>query len=769
MNSDNEFDDLDLDKLPGIFDDNFKNNKNQYLNEEIIPSFPELPKESNYQNQTKKIINEEINANKISQKEEEIFTFKNINNNKGRIINKNENKYNTELNNKINDNNNKKRIENDKINANILSFEELMKKNKERNMNKSKDKSDNRKIMKIDFSRKLYKNKKTYENEKENKEIKINKLTKNKSNKILKDLPHNKSEISIKSKKIFKQNKIPNKKNPNNKENKILYNYFKLDNSSKKKSNIILNYKDKNIILNFENLNEHNNNNKSFITDNNTSRDTSLIMNKSSRTIKPKNNKKKKVNMMNEIEEKIKLALKKEGNKSITKRHSDIKNDVINFDKTKFEKYDTEQIRYDLIKDYSFIHAEKDNDFLERMQFDFLKRKNKEKKLNEYVEKNKNKYKINENKRKKTFNRLIEDANRRIIMKQEIMENEKYLTDYRDILDNSKKYNQEEWDKIYKKRFKEYEDIKKKKMDIQRQNEKIKKMLKEEEEINMCPIKKIPLSRIKQSSERLFNDAKRREYLRNNNKNLINDKSVKSFKPYKNKVCLTNFNDEEDASKYMKNYKGVEYNFLNDKQKDFNRDKNNNYFSQYNNNENSNKSFDKRNLKKNNKMSVTEFNNLRFNTNNDEISNYLKKKAKNMNNYNLNFNNNIIQPYFNFKKNKKKIGLNNNYIPTPTMPCEYNYNNYNIYNINNLNNNINSNFRENLNNEFSNDDDYLTNITNQLIQSAALNKIDNTNNNKYQQNIFSNVISKINDNKFDNQETEGNQIIEQFLSSKFEN
>jgi len=93
-------------------------------------------------------------------------------------------------------------------------------------------------------------------------------------------------------------------------------------------------------------------------------------------------------------------------------------------------------------------------------------------------------------KEKKTFNRLIEDANRRIIMKQEILENEKYLTDYRELLDNSKKYNQEEWDKIYKKRFKEYEDIKKKKMDIQRQNEKLKKMLKEEEEINMCPVKK---------------------------------------------------------------------------------------------------------------------------------------------------------------------------------------------------------------------------------------------------------------------------------------
>ena len=72
-------------------------------------------------------------------------------------------------------------------------------------------------------------------------------------------------------------------------------------------------------------------------------------------------------------------------------------------------------------------------------------------------------------------------------------------------------------------------------MDIQRQNEKLKKMLKEEEEINMCPVKKIPLSRIKKSSERLFNDAKRREFLRNN-QNLAGDKSARSFKPHKKNI-----------------------------------------------------------------------------------------------------------------------------------------------------------------------------------------------------------------------------------------
>ena len=96
---------------------------------------------------------------------------------------------------------------------------------------------------------------------------------------------------------------------------------------------------------------------------------------------------------------------------------------------------------------------------------------------------------MKEAEREKAFGRLMDDANRRIIIKQEMLENEKYLTDYKDLVDNGKKYNREEWNEIYNKRFKNYEEYKKKKIDIQIQNQKIKKMLKEEEEINMCQIK----------------------------------------------------------------------------------------------------------------------------------------------------------------------------------------------------------------------------------------------------------------------------------------
>ena len=778
MNSDNELDDLDLEKLPGILDNDYQKNKSnevEFLNEDAY--FPKLTEEPFHSNQIKNII-QEINTKKIIPKEEENFTFKiktNNNNKKEDKIDRYDYKNKSELNKNINNNKKNKLMNNNKLKANIINFDELMAKNNKGKeivnkdvTNKSKNKNSKKKNIKIDFTRKLYQNKKNYET---NKELKIDKIMTEaniKSKKMIKNLSKNKSEKSFGTKKAeikrFTKGKNQNN-NENNKDKNInpkIINYFKLDNSPVKKKDIIMKYKTKNLLFNLDNQKE--NTNKSYIIENN-SRDNSLLLNKSTRTIKSKNPKTlrkfDKNNIMNEMDNKINLALNKNNNNK-NRRYSNINDEKINFDKSKFEKYDIEQMRYGLIKDYSFVHPEKDENFLERMQFDFFKRKNKETKINEFVEKNKNKYKLNEAERKKAFNRLMEDANRRIIMKQEIIENEKYLTDYRDISDNEKKYNPEEWDKIYKKRFKEYEDIKKRKIDIQRQNEKIKKMLKEEEEINMCQIKKIPQYKIKENTERLYNDAIKRQYLRNN-RNLISDKSVKNFKQYKSNICLTNFNDEEDASKYMKNYKAIKYNFYNDK-------KSNDYF---------NVSFDKKQLKKNDKISVTEFNNLRFGDNSGIIK-YPKKEInkKIPLNYNLNFKNNIIQPYFNFKKNIKKIN-NNKYNTTPTMPCEYNYNNYNIYNINNLNNNINTNLNNNNSNE---ENDYLNTITNQLLQSAALNKINKNDfdyldrnqviNNKINNNENEKIKSYeyTNRNEFNNNnaKTENNEFIEQFLSSQFE-
>ncbi len=85
--------------------------------------------------------------------------------------------------------------------------------------------------------------------------------------------------------------------------------------------------------------------------------------------------------------------------RNMEKRFSPIKNDIIKYDNSKFEKYDIDQIRYNLIKDYSNLQSNKENGFLQRMQFDSLKRKNQNEKLNELVEKKK--YKIKEDEKKK--------------------------------------------------------------------------------------------------------------------------------------------------------------------------------------------------------------------------------------------------------------------------------------------------------------------------------------------------------------------------------
>ena len=776
--SNNEFNNLDLENISDIRNDNFKSSEfnnnnnskdiNEYFNEDIVPYSPELLDEPIPPSYTRKLISEEIKGNKNIQNKEEVFTFKikNENNSSNKIgkIKKNIIKYKTT--NNMNKNKNTNRIENnDKIKANILTFDELIEKNNNEKLKKKKilkenndmseNKKKNKKVIKIDFSRKLYQNKTNYgypEDLKKNKLLK----EKTKSEKNFKD------KISNIKKKISNNiviNKI--KKINNNEKSAYLHNYFKLNNLSNKKQN------EKNIKANKEDINERNN--KSYVLkDISMEKDNSLIMNKSSRTSKEKSNILKGIKrrkLYNEIhnDNKYKLALKKREYKNSKKRHSEINDELYNFDNSKFEKYDTEQIRYNLIKDYSYTHPENDknqnNNFLERMKYDSLKRKNKETKLNELFEKNKNKYKLNESERTKTFNRLIDDANRRIIMKQELIENEKYLTDYKELLENSKKYNQEEWEKIYRKRFKDYEDIKKKKLDIQRQNEKIKKMLKEEQEINMCKIKKIPKSKIKLNSERLFNDYKKREIQRNNGL-------------YKNNnICLTNI--DEDATKYMKNFKNTEYTFYDD---DINNDNN------INNLLRNNKSFErKKKLKKNKKISVTEYNNMRFNTgnNNNDLYDYISKN---------NNKNNIIEPYFSYKRNKVQ-NRKNDYISSTKFPYEYNYNNYNIYNINNLNNNIHSN--NNMNNKI-NDNNYLDNITYKLMENAALNKINNERINdrrviqnnlnrnidfNYNRNLYYNndrINNNINNNNnYMNRrenimpQNEGNDLIEQFLSRQF--
>lgn len=85
---------------------------------------------------------------------------------------------------------------------------------------------------------------------------------------------------------------------------------------------------------------------------------------------------------------------------------------------------------------------------MRRMLFDIFKRQTKEERLNKLIEKNK--VKISESERVKTFNRLIEDANRRIEAQDQIEEMKMQLMKNQG---NLKKYKNDEWEEIYEERL----------------------------------------------------------------------------------------------------------------------------------------------------------------------------------------------------------------------------------------------------------------------------------------------------------------------------
>ena len=205
----------------------------------------------------------------------------------------------------------------------------------------------------------------------------------------------------------------------------------------------------------------------------------------------------------------------------------------------KFENYNDELKRYYFNKEYSNFHINMEENFLERMQFDIYKRQIKEERLNDLVEQNK--VKIDEEQKIKTFNRLIEDANRRLKAQINMSDLENQLND--DFISSTnfyKKYNDEQWNEIYNKRFKAYQENKNKRRE---QNQKLyeeEKKKKEEEIINLCQTKKAPIKHILEASQKLYDEAKKRKIKikekkenANNRSNISNNQNNKNIKKIK--------------------------------------------------------------------------------------------------------------------------------------------------------------------------------------------------------------------------------------------
>lgn len=112
-----------------------------------------------------------------------------------------------------------------------------------------------------------------------------------------------------------------------------------------------------------------------------------------------------------------------------------------------FENYDLTHLNYDLVKEYSHLQIDKDEEFMKRMLFDIFKRHTKEERLEKILEKNK--IKLDENDRIKAFNRLIEDANRRLEAQDKIEELKVKLNKG---VEDEKNYSSKEWEEIYQQR-----------------------------------------------------------------------------------------------------------------------------------------------------------------------------------------------------------------------------------------------------------------------------------------------------------------------------
>ena len=345
-------------------------------------------------------------------------------------------------------------------------------------------------------------------------------------------------------------------------------------------------------------------------------------------------------------------------NNSITlSRVSKAKTSLSNFDNSKYENYNLEQMRYNFLKEYSNIHLDKSENFLKRMKFDICKRQMKEYKINELIEQNK--ARMDEEGRIEAFNRLISDANRRLEA-QENLENMKNKLSEDLINNEKKKYNDEIWNEIYKKRFKTYEEnVNKKKEDLikKKQNKKLKEEI---DTINLCKSKKKPQKLIDEASKRMYDEAIRRKIKMNDKLDRINK--------YNNEI--------DDASKYTKKIKSESYTFIDDNNdnddfininNNINVTNNNNRLS-YNDFYVGKKINNKDKIKKTKGMSVAEFNNKRFEKkprggksyNGKNISNLNKMNEKYFNDYmkkNEQLNLNLINDKNNL--NKDNIGVSN--------------------------------------------------------------------------------------------------------------
>ena len=170
------------------------------------------------------------------------------------------------------------------------------------------------------------------------------------------------------------------------------------------------------------------------------------------------------------------------------------------------------------------------------MIFDVNNRQIKENKMDDFIKRTKRK--MNEEEITKSFNRLIEDANRRMEAKEKMKifkeqkENEDIMkiNNYIHRKDNNRKYNKNQWKDIYKKRFLFFLDNKNKKIKEKIIEKELIEKKKEDDFNRKYNNKKLPKKDIINHCKKLYSEYMNKKSKFNNIKNNIQTKNEKNTK-----------------------------------------------------------------------------------------------------------------------------------------------------------------------------------------------------------------------------------------------
>ena len=335
-------------------------------------------------------------------------------------------------------------------------------------------------------------------------------------------------------------------------QSKLLINKLQNGIQTNKNGEIIINsnsdiHKTKNDNLNKKNENNNNNNNKNnklYLSNQNKNSSNTKIQlskNNSNNIFSNKNNFKNKTiqnfssNKFSSHKKKINFDEKKKlstlNNKNLNTNPSSLTNKTIakNFDsiENKFEAYNLDNLAYEAIKKYSKFKP-KNFSFFERMKFYAIKQQTKNYMINMMI--NKSKTKIKETEKILTFNRLINDSNRRSEAKNRIellnsnnkIANELYDTENLVMKTKKKKFDPIQFDKQYKENVVNFLKEKEHSLNLLRKQKELEQKEKEEKEINEMKKyhqKKVSMKQIEAISQRLYTEANLRKLKSNMNSN----------------------------------------------------------------------------------------------------------------------------------------------------------------------------------------------------------------------------------------------------------